>query len=190
VAGWFAQSRPAIVTRRAIHARAEEVSLGIPLPLAQGKLRIALQMSRDAILYLRPPVTLEAALASAPPAWQGPLKKLVTAAKETGIIFSVYGSHAWQHLTGEEYITGRSDIDVLWQPQDPVQMQAGLVLLQHWEKCHGLRADGEVCLPGGYAVSWRELVRRTGKVLVKHTHGIGLLPFNEIMNLLKTRTSL
>jgi phosphoribosyl-dephospho-CoA transferase len=50
----------------------------------------------------------------------------------------------------------------------------GLRLLVEWQAETTLQADGEVLLPDGAAVAWRELIRQQRRVLVKHAGGVAL----------------
>jgi phosphoribosyl-dephospho-CoA transferase len=43
-----------------------------------------------------------------------------------------------------------------------------------WESRHPHRLDGELCLPDGGAVNWRELAGRSRQVLVKRLDGAAM----------------
>lgn len=183
VDAWFALGHPAVVRRSGEEETraAWTVALGIPLPLSNGKLRIPLLLAADAIVTIEPPPILESAISSAPVAWHGALRELDTAGKNEGIAFSVYGSLAWQYLTGERYVTEGSDIDLLWKPLNQRQAERGLALLSRWERNSGLRADGELRLPDDSCVSWRELLTAQRTVLVKHERWVALRPKHEVL---------
>ena len=84
----------------------------------------------------------------APSAWQPALAELDAAATDIGIELRVFGSLAWQALSGIRYLTPQSDIDLLWHPHTHAQLRQGIALLARWEQDHGLRADGEVLFGG------------------------------------------
>lgn len=160
------------------------IATGLALPPTQGKCRIALSVAAQDIARYAPPLRLDHALAHAPAAWQPALAELDGAAGDIGIELRVFGSLAWQALSGIQYLTTQSDIDLLWRPHSQVQLQQGVALLARWEQDHGLRADGEV-LFGGDAVSWREwaTLQPGGdqRVLVKRIASAELVAAGELL---------
>ena len=70
-----------------------------------------------------------------------------------------------------------SDIDLLWTAGSLDDVARGLAMLGAWEAQHALRADGELLLPDGDAVAWRELTRPVDRVLVKHQDRVSLQPW-------------
>ncbi|HHA2422441.1 malonate decarboxylase holo-[acyl-carrier-protein] synthase [Stenotrophomonas maltophilia] len=170
LADWFAQGRPAIVARRAADDADPRLRLGVPLPPAEGKLRLALRMPAHDVLRTAAPPTLQAVLeGDLVQDWQRPLQALqdIAAAR-------VFGAFAWQHLTGLHYVHARSDIDLLWRIDTAAQADALVARLQAWETEHGRRVDGELCVVDGGAVNWREYAGRSREVLVKRLDGAAL----------------
>ncbi|HEL3782653.1 TPA: malonate decarboxylase holo-[acyl-carrier-protein] synthase [Stenotrophomonas maltophilia] len=170
LADWFAQGLPAIVARRAADDADPRLRLGVPLPPAEGKLRLALRVPAHDVLRTAPPPALQTVLESdLVQDWQRPLQALqdIAAAR-------VFGAFAWQHLTGLHYVHARSDIDLLWRIDTIAQADALVVRLQQWEAEHGRRVDGELCLADGGAVNWREYAGGSRQVLVKRLHGAAL----------------
>ena len=100
----------------------------------------------------------------------------------------VFGSLAWQALSGHNYMTEKSDIDLLWHPLSHMQLQQGIALLTRWELATGLRADGEVLFGGSSAVSWREWATlKSGddrRVLVKRISSAELVDARELLEML------
>jgi phosphoribosyl-dephospho-CoA transferase len=125
------------------------------------------------------PLPLAQVIVSAPPAWQTPLSELDASFAAAGLRLRVYGSLAWQHITHESYVTDQSDVDLLFKPKDRGELDVALTLLQAWEQRSGLRADGEVLLPDGAGVAWRELLRAQNRVLVKSAEGVRLCPVSD-----------
>lgn len=183
LSGWFSHGRPAVV-RRQESPSTNALSLGVALPPARGKMKIPLLVERGAVIRTSAPLTLQNALASAPSGWQPPLRDLVDAARRRGIEFRVYGSVAWQHLSGEPYVTPLSDVDLLWATGDAALLANVLSLLDAWQKNTGLRADGEFLLPDGSAVAWKELAVRPRKLLVKRAAGVEMRQADEVHALL------
>lgn len=175
LAAWFAQGLPAMVARRAADDPDPRLRLGVPLPPAEGKQRLALRVALQDVERLQEPPTLAELLAVTDrliaPGWHAPLQALAAIAPAR-----VFGAFAWQHLTGLAYVHDRSDIDLLWQVADAAQADALIAQLRHWESQHPHRVDGELCLPDGGAVNWREYAGPSREVLVKRLEGAALEP--------------
>ena len=168
-------------------ARGSSIAVGMPLPPSQGKLRLAFSVLPEWIIRTAPPLELAEAIPHLPLAWRAPLQQLIRGAEAIDIGFRVYGSAAWEALTGCRYLTPQSDIDLLWQPSHPTQIAAGIALLQAWEAQTGFTADGEICFGGDEAVAWREWSARQhmhdagDRVLVKTLRGPRLAPRSELI---------
>ena len=113
---WITMGRPLVATRRRAVTPSDHFDLGLPLPPSQGRLRIALYAPAAAVREVRAAPSLQRVVDAAPLGWQGPLRTLEGAAGAAGIGFRVFGSLAWQYLTGEPYVSDRSDVDLLWRP--------------------------------------------------------------------------
>ena len=189
VAAWLAADRPLVVARQPCGTvLSDTISVGLALPPVQGKRRIALIVAAHGIARYTPPLLLAEAIAHAPAAWQPALAELDAVAIHNDIEFRVFGSLAWQALSGLQYLTPQSDIDLLWHPLSHMQLQQGIALLARWEQASGLRADGEVLFGGSSAVSWREWAAlKSGddqRVLVKRVSSAELVAARELLELL------
>jgi phosphoribosyl-dephospho-CoA transferase len=189
VAAWLAADRPLVVARQPCgDVLSDNIAVGLALPPAQGKCRIALSVAAHDIARYTPPLLLADAIAHAPAGWQSALAELVVAAIHIDLELRVFGSLAWQVLSGIQYLTSQSDIDLLWHPQSHAQLQQGIALLARWEQSSGLRADGEVLSGGSSAVSWREWATlQSGddqRVLVKRASSAELVDASELLELL------
>ncbi|WP_115045399.1 malonate decarboxylase holo-[acyl-carrier-protein] synthase [Xanthomonas arboricola] len=173
---WFAAGLPAVVARGDGSQAPCRVPLGVPLPPDEGKQRLALSAGLDDIVRSTAPLALDAVIAAAPATLQPALQALRTQATASALQPRVFGSFAWQALTGFAYVHAQSDLDLLWSIATPEQAQAVVTLLQRWEHRHGLRADGELLLPDDTAVNWREYAGSAQQVLVKCSAGCRLLP--------------
>jgi len=185
---WLAADRPLVVARQPDDKVSETISVGLALPPAQVKRRIALRVAAHDIARYTPPMLLADATTHAPTEWQPALAELVSAATKLDLELRVFGSLAWQALSGLPYLTPQSDIDLLWHPQSHTQLQQGIELLARWEQSSGLRADGEVLFGGSGAVSWREWSTiKSGvdqRVLVKRTSSAELVDARKLLELL------
>ncbi len=189
VTAWLAADRPLVAARQPCgEPHTERISVGLALPPALGKLRVALVAASNDIARYAPPLRLDYALAHAPAGWQSALAELDAAAMDAGIELRVFGSLAWQALSGLQYVTPQSDIDLLWHPQSHLQLQHGMDMLSRWEQSSGLRADGEVLFGGSNAVSWREwaTLKPAGdqRVLVKRERSAELVDACELLEML------
>jgi len=187
VRAWFDRDLPAVARRHAEDDPENAVPLGIPSTPREGRLRIAFNVPQSRVRKTEPPLALCRVISSAPPAWQAALTELNTSFRVARIGVRVYGSLAWQHITQEDHVTERSDVDLLLKPEDRPQLELALALLQDWEVQTGLRADGEFLLPDGAAVAWRELLHARGRVLVKSSRSLTLRTVSELLGALHVK---
>ena len=178
---WFGRGLPAVVCRQEAVGPGH-VAVGVALSLSSGKRKVPLTVRQDAIVRSAPPLQLQAAAESLSKAWRDAVLELIVASSAVGIAFRVYGSVAWQHLSGETYVTERSDVDLLWRADDGAMLDAGLSVLSQWQRESGIRADGEVRFPNGAAVAWPELLNAPQKVIVKHDLGVALCQTEALFN--------
>jgi len=86
----------------------------------------------------------------------------------------VFGSLAWQSLTGLQYLSETSDIDVLLR----IHLAADIDLLSseisRIDNASPSRIDGEFVRPDGLGVNWREFLSDPMDVLVKSMEGVTL----------------
>jgi phosphoribosyl-dephospho-CoA transferase len=160
------------------------MSLGVTLPLSRSRARLGFALGHRAIRHVAPPLRLADVLGSAPPAWREPLSGIDRAAGDMGLSVSVYGSLAWEHMTGERYLREGSDVDLLVRPRTRAQLAGTLALLQRWDGHHGLRIDGEIVLGREHAVAWREMAGGRARVLVKTGTSVGLQPLGDLLSTL------
>lgn len=165
LAGWIDRGWP-LIARRVTPGEGAGLPLGLPLPPSRGKRRLALTLPHDAFMSRAPPPLLRDAMRVAPAAWHPTLQRLL----ELNAGMRVYGSLAWQYLTGLDYLTARSDLDMLLpmpRPADAPRLIAGLAAI---ERSAPMRLDGELVRDDGAGVNWRELHEGAVEILVKTTH--------------------
>jgi phosphoribosyl-dephospho-CoA transferase len=178
--GWADRAWPVIVRRRADTENPDLVPVGVPLPPAAGKRRVALVLPPEGVLQHSPPPLLRAAARVADPGWRSTIASLLTLGAGTGVEPSAFGSLLWQHRTGLIYLSADSDLDVLWPLPagfDVLSLVFGIAEIQLDAP---MRIDGEVIFPDGSAVNWRELwnahrASDQGIVLAKTIEGVRLL---------------
>lgn len=176
LAHWAAHDLPLVVTRQRVDD-GEQVALGLPAPTCWGRLRLALSVPavalRDQHGFPEPTVITPLLALPVRAAWTTLADRLAA----LGVAPRVYGSHGWQAITGLAYLRDSSDLD-LWLPvRDAAQADAAAALLDDAD-WRGPRLDGEIGLPDGAAVAWREWRQwrdgRVDAVLVKHRTGVRL----------------
>ncbi|WP_166879436.1 malonate decarboxylase holo-[acyl-carrier-protein] synthase [Massilia mucilaginosa] len=181
---WRRHDWPLIVTRRTPDALPDAVCLGLALPPDAGrKLRIALQVHQNSVARVGHALALHAAAAAAPARWAAPLAALL--ADAGNITLRAYGSLALQAVTGLAYLTESSDIDLLFKPASPHELDAGMQVLQ--THARHLPLDGEIVFPDGAAVAWKEwrdAAAAGARVLVKDAVGVRLATTDSLRELL------
>ena len=179
LADWARLGRPVIVRRRLPGEGLALVPGAVPLPPSHGKLRVAVSFPPGTGLVALQPVLLRNAASAAPADWQQVIASLVAVGKGLGIEPCVFGALLWQHVTGLTYLTARSDLDLLWRVADKAAADWLVQTLARLEAAGPLRLDGELVLPDGTGVNWREFARTDGAaatVLVKTMEGVEARP--------------
>ena len=163
---WFARGHPAVVCR---HDPGDTtgVTLGVTLPASRWLASIQFTVGRAAVVRRAPPLPLAEAMLSAPPGWLAPLSDLERAAAGVGVPLSVTGALAWQHVTGERYVSHRSPVELLFRPRTRQELDRILAVLRVREDGEGPRLAGEVLLGWDAAVAWRDLAHGRRRVLVR-----------------------
>ncbi|MET0676040.1 MAG: malonate decarboxylase holo-[acyl-carrier-protein] synthase [Bradyrhizobium sp.] len=174
VARWADEGWP-MIRRRAIPADSSGVPLGLPLPPSTGKKRLCFVSQPDDIVSVARPPSLNRARGSAPSAWRPTLERLDALALAHSMEVRVFGSLAWRTLTGLNYLTGRSDLDLLLDVGRDTDLDRLTADVAAIEAKAPMRLDGELMRDDGAAVNWREFHAGASEVLVKHIDGVGLL---------------
>lgn len=164
--GWVDRGWPLIV-RRPAPGDGGGLPLGLPLPPSAGKRRIAIQMAADDIVATTPLPTLAECVDTAPPAWHPILRQLAAHATGYGVEARVFGSLAWQRLTGLTYLSPDSDLDVVWTIPDRNRINWFLSDLADIDSRAPVRIDGELLRADGAGVNWRELHSGAPELVLK-----------------------
>jgi phosphoribosyl-dephospho-CoA transferase len=174
VARWSDRGWPTI-RRRAMPGEASGVALGLPLPPSAGKKRLCLLLQSDDITSIARPPLLNDARASAPRSWWPALDRLGELAFRHAVEARAFGSLAWRALTGLDYLTDRSDLDLLLDVGRDTDLDCLVTDVAAIETDAPMRLDGELMREDGAAVNWREFHAGAGEVLVKGIEGVRLL---------------
>ncbi len=174
VRSWLQSRRPLVVRRRLAGEPEDDLALGLPLPNRLGRHRLALRAPPDALLCLEPPPSLEQAAAVLPEQPRRIVREVAGHIEACGARALVYGSVAWQWLTGEAYLRPGSDVDVLIVPGSRWEPDRCHAVLREMAAVREPHLDGELALGEGGFVAWRELLGDADDVLVKTATGVSL----------------
>ncbi|MFM9926311.1 malonate decarboxylase holo-[acyl-carrier-protein] synthase [Variovorax sp. H27-G14] len=167
--GWAQRGWPLIVRRRLPGERGDAswLPLGLPLPPSAGKRRLALQVQARHIASVSALPQLCEVVTSAPRAWHPALRQLLAVGDRFGVQTRVFGSLAWQWLTGLDYLSRGSDIDLTWTLPASECIEEFLAAVADIDGAAPMRVDGELLRSDGVGVNWRELHARSAEVMLK-----------------------
>ncbi|MET4115557.1 phosphoribosyl-dephospho-CoA transferase [Bradyrhizobium sp. JR1.5] len=170
------------IRRRALPCEATGLALGLPLPPSAGKKRVSLVVDIDHVASVARPPSLRQARAYAPRNWWPTLDRLDGLALRHAVEVRVFGSLAWQSLTGLDYVTDRSDLDVLFEFHRETDIDRFVADVAAIETDAPMRLDGELMGADGAAVNWREFHSGTSELLVKSLARVVLLGRHQFMS--------
>lgn len=179
--GWVEAGRPLIVRRFAEGDSRRHVPLGLPLPsFVEGRRRIPVALAPESVAASPAPILAEVRT-TAPDGWRSTLDALIALGGRHGLVPRPFGSLLWQALTGLDYLTPASDLDVLWplvDATDPDRLRGLLDDLARVADMAPMRVDGEIQMRDGGGVQWRELREAPddGSVLVKYRSRVEMRP--------------
>jgi phosphoribosyl-dephospho-CoA transferase len=176
---WAQADLPLVVARQRADVVQDRICVGLPAPAKWERRRLALDVAGADVskIGLFPLLAGVMPIASSLPAV---FKRFPV---------RVYGSYAWQSMTGMDYVHAASDLDVLLQAKSMPQAIELATALKAWvAPC---RVDGELVFPSGHAVAWRELLLAhegaVSKVLVKHRQSAALMDLHQLASLALVR---
>jgi triphosphoribosyl-dephospho-CoA synthase len=175
IAKWIGAGRPVIVRRPGIAFGGEGVHCGIPLPPDNGKKRIIFispisSINRRAVLP-----SLEKCLGLLSQSRQLQLSGLLDLCRENNFIADVFGSLAWQYLTGLDYLHETSDIDLRFRVKTSKELEKLVLILRRFPQLCINLCDIEIELWNGMAFSWREFVNDSPQLMMKTVNDVFLL---------------
>lgn len=174
VARWVDNGWP-LIGRRAVPGEEHGIALGLPLPPLAGKGRLSFLMQPEDVIATAPPPTLKCASRVAPRAWGATLDCLDELASQHALEARVFGSLAWRAITGLDYLTINSDLDLLLHVRRDTDLELLTTGLDRIEAVSPMRVDGELVRADGSAVNWRELHGGARELLVKSFAGLSLV---------------
>lgn len=179
---WIARGRPLVAARQPTSGG--PILLGLTLPLHQERKRLTIQAEAGQIADVRAPLTVGQCVHRLPPPTGERLLALAKTIAASGARLGVYGSLAWEALSGETYRHGESDIDLICDVADFAEYAWALAAFRDAAADLPCRLDGELRFPNGDAVAWAELAGRPTRdqtVLVKGEREVTLKPLNLLL---------
>jgi phosphoribosyl-dephospho-CoA transferase len=191
VAEWAQLGRPVIVRGRMVGDLADSVPTALPLPPCHGKRRLAFSFSSDAAITALPAVLLRDAARTAPTEWRPVVAALLDLGDSIEIAPRVFGALLWQHATGLPYLSARSDLDLIWSISDERPAVSLVERLLRLDAESPVRLDGELELPDGAGLNWRELAQSradpSDELLVKTMDGVEMRTRSTLFRTLVSR---
>lgn len=171
--------RSPVRRRWAFVARAESAADARP------KTPLDIRFDRSSIAAVCPPLAAGQCLCRLPVAAADVLRQLEDEIRGCGARLGIYGSLAWEVVSGEAYRHAGSDIDVVCDVDSRRQYEIALAALTRAQSRLACRLDGELRLPDGKAVAWPELAQADcsagKKVLVKGEATLALMRLSEFL---------
>lgn len=172
----WARNHWPLIVRRPMPGEEGGLTLGLPLPPSAGKRRIAVQLQPEDIAWVTPLPSLADVFATAPDAWHASLRELLGLATTYEVRTGVFGSLAWQWLTGLPYLSPGSDIDIAWERPCRDRIDPFLEALADLDARAPMRLDGELVRTDGAGVNWRELHASDAELALKTAVDVVLYP--------------
>ncbi|MCQ8895207.1 malonate decarboxylase holo-[acyl-carrier-protein] synthase [Limnobacter humi] len=181
---WADNDFPLIVGRQSTDERPLQVlRLGLPAPARFHHRKESLYAPVAQLVSGEPLPALDTLAASLADA---PLLRLSKGLHHLDAPAQVYGSLAWELITGEAYRKPDSDLDILIHVEDIAHADQVVDLLEDEQDHLPFRLDGELEFPGHLQMAWREWKAlregRTERILVKSLTRCELLPLEELMS--------
>lgn len=162
---WISHGYPVIVRRPGICKNGNGVHCGIPLPPAEEKKRISFIASFDVIEEKRELPSLRSIELER-------VYDFVKLCDKNGFIPNVFGSLAWETITGLKYFTESSDIDILFNISSNAELYRLQAMLSSLPEKLIKLFDIEIVLWNGDAFSWREFLNSSKKIMVKNINDV------------------
>ena len=180
---WLAQTRPLVVARQS--EAGGKVSLGLALPVEFATRRLACMVDPADIVRSRNPLTVDETIHVLPMQDMQALRRFADAVAGHALQVGVYGSTAWEALSGLRYRQEGSDVDVVCDVASSAGLSACLAAFAEGTRDFRSRLDGEIRFTGGRAVAWRELAEAcagtASLVLAKGERDIALLSLHCVL---------
>lgn len=180
---WVAQGRPLVAARQSDGSG--KVALGLALPVDHATRRLACSVDHADVVRSRNPLTVDEAAHVLPAHDAEALRRFADAVAGHALQVGVYGSTAWEAMSGLRYRHEASDVDVVCDVASSSGLSACLAAFKDGTRDFRARLDGEVRFAGGRAIAWRELAEACAGtstlVLAKGERDVALLSLHRVL---------
>jgi phosphoribosyl-dephospho-CoA transferase len=188
ISDWIARGQPLVVARQhPLQDAAElQIHLGAALPLRLGRAKVACSVALTRLFRTTPALSTEHVSNVLPGRSARALARLSEVAEPLGIELGVYGSTAWECLSGEGYRRPESDVDLICDIKRRDTLSPWLRAMDCAAREMDGYLDGEIRFPNERAVAWREFARAglrnaEARVLVKNLDSVSFAPVGALM---------
>jgi phosphoribosyl-dephospho-CoA transferase len=188
ISDWIARGQPLVVARQhPLQDAAEpQIHLGAALPLRLGRAKVACSVALTSLVRTTPALSTEKVSNVLPGRDARALARLSEWAERFGIELGVYGSTAWECLSGAGYRRSDSDVDLICDVRRRGTLTPWLRAMDAAAREMDGHLDGEIRFPNGRAVAWRELAcaglaNVEAHVLVKNLDSVNFVPVGALM---------
>jgi phosphoribosyl-dephospho-CoA transferase len=171
---WQSNDWPVMTRRYLPQDSPALIPVAVPMPPRDGCRRpgLTLQLHENDIVERVAPLPVAAGVSQAPVAWHATLHRLSELGGTLNCPAMLYGSLLWQSITQQAWLSMRSDLDVCWSVSSAAQARALVEALSDLDRDSPMRLDGELILPDGAGLSWREFAGNADQLLLKTLHGV------------------
>ena len=180
---WIHQNKPLVgrASGQANLASKDLRPIGLLLfELPKSKQRLHLLVKNTVIDKVEQPLLLSSVLAYLPLQHRLCAIHLLDLLQGVEVEIRVFGSAFWSHAQKSTCMTDESDLDLIIQTHGHNSIEKTFAALVKCSNLYAIRLDGELELPNGNTVAWRELLIRPERILVKSDHGPALRNCSEI----------
>ena len=180
---WVEQGGPLVAARQS--EPGGKLALGLALPVEHATRRLACAVDHADVLRFRNPLTVDEAAHVLPARDAAALRRFASAVAGHALQVGVYGSTAWEAMSGLRHRHEGSDVDVVCDVASSAGLSACLAAFGDGTRDFRARLDGEIRFAGGRAVAWRELAEACAGtasfVLAKGERDVALLSLHRVL---------
>jgi triphosphoribosyl-dephospho-CoA synthase len=148
-------------------------------------LRVSLKTGFENIASCRPPLLLSEVIEALAEKNFVSLKVLLTNLHSADLSESrVFGSFAWQSITGKQYVNNNSDLDLILNINSIEDACLANDIISEWENRFDKKIDCELKFPNGNCSSIKEFFSTSKQILVKNKDNVEIIFKKEIYDLL------
>ena len=177
---WANHQLPLVVGRQREGSDPTHICLGLPAPLKWERRKLALEAEPEQVAHTGNFPWLHELVRQG--TWSECVHQRARGLKAQGLHARVYGSHAWQYISGMPCVHAASDLDLCFEAPDLDTAIALCKVLANM--ADGMPLDGEIVFRQGSAVAWRELHQlasgQAQQVLVRNRQSLRLVGINEL----------